>query len=108
VTTGKQPVPKASISDADVPSETEPEKYMGGPAQMRGQILMGNIAHELERFGNAQFLEMSMTNFPAEMKDRVRIILEETDRISRVTKKLREIKKSPWSRWSAVDGLSPI
>jgi HAMP domain-containing protein len=59
--------------------------------------VVASVNHEINNplmiiSGNAQFLEMSMTNFPPEMKDRVRIILEETDRISRVTKKLREIK----------------
>ena len=59
--------------------------------------VVASVNHEINNplmiiSGNAQFLEMSMSNFPAEMKDRVRIILEETDRISRVTKKLREIK----------------
>jgi HAMP domain-containing protein len=59
--------------------------------------VVASVNHEINNplmiiSGNAQFLEMSMNNFPPEMKDRVRIILEETDRISRVTKKLREIK----------------
>jgi hypothetical protein len=42
--------------------------------------------------GNAQFLEMSMAKYPAEMRERVQTILEETERISSVTRKLREIK----------------
>ncbi len=59
--------------------------------------IVASVNHEINNplmiiSGNAQFLEMSMTDFPAEMKERVRIILDETDRISRVTKKLREIK----------------
>jgi HAMP domain-containing protein len=59
--------------------------------------VVASVNHEINNplmiiSGNAQFLEMSMTNFPEEMKERIRIILEETERISRVTKKLREIK----------------
>lgn len=42
--------------------------------------------------GNAQFLEMSMSDYPDEMRQRVKVILEETERISNVTRKLREIK----------------
>ena len=33
-----------------------------------------------------------MKDYPEEMKERVRVILEETERISNVTKKLREIR----------------
>lgn len=59
--------------------------------------IVASVNHEINNplmiiSGNAQFLEMSMENFPEEMKERVRTILEETDRISQVTKKLREIK----------------
>jgi signal transduction histidine kinase len=61
-----------------------------------GQIV-ASVNHEINNplmiiSGNAQFLEMSLENSPQEMKDRVRAILEETERISQVTKKLREIK----------------
>lgn len=42
--------------------------------------------------GNAQFLEMSMDGYPDELRERVRAIIEETERISRVTRKLREIR----------------
>ena len=59
--------------------------------------IVASVNHEINNplmiiSGNAQFLEMSMEAFPDEMKERVRTILEETDRISLVTKKLREIK----------------
>ena len=59
--------------------------------------VVASVNHEINNplmiiSGNAQFLEMSMEGYPAEMKERVSTILEETDRISRVTRKLREIK----------------
>jgi phosphoglycerate-specific signal transduction histidine kinase len=59
--------------------------------------IVASVNHEINNplmiiSGNAQFLEMSMETFPDDMKERVRTILEETDRISQVTKKLREIK----------------
>jgi HAMP domain-containing protein len=59
--------------------------------------IVASVNHEINNplmiiSGNAQFLEMSMEAFPDEMKERVRTILDETDRISQVTKKLREIK----------------
>lgn len=59
--------------------------------------VVASVNHEINNplmiiSGNAQFLEMSMNDSPPEMKERVRTILEETDRISRVTRKLREIK----------------
>ena len=59
--------------------------------------VVASVNHEINNplmiiSGNAQFLEISMKDFPEEMKERVRTILEETDRISKVTKKLREIK----------------
>jgi len=61
-----------------------------------GQIV-ASVNHEINNplmiiSGNAQFLEMSMEGYPQEMKDRVRAILDETERISQVTRKLREIK----------------
>jgi signal transduction histidine kinase len=59
--------------------------------------VVASVNHEINNplmiiSGNAQFLEMSMTDSSPEMKERVKTILEETDRISRVTRKLREIK----------------
>jgi signal transduction histidine kinase len=59
--------------------------------------VVASVNHEINNplmiiSGNAQFLEMIMENYPIEMKERVRTILEETERISRVTRKLREIK----------------
>ncbi|MDD5674602.1 MAG: histidine kinase dimerization/phospho-acceptor domain-containing protein [Chitinivibrionales bacterium] len=59
--------------------------------------VVASVNHEINNplmiiSGNAQFLEMSMENFPDELKDRVKAILEETERISAVTRKLREIK----------------
>jgi len=59
--------------------------------------VVASVNHEINNplmiiSGNAQFLEMSMQEYPAEIKERVRTILEETERISQVTRKLREIK----------------
>ncbi len=59
--------------------------------------VVASVNHEINNplmiiSGNAQFLEMSMQNYPPEMQERVRVILEETERISNVTKKLREIR----------------
>jgi HAMP domain-containing protein len=59
--------------------------------------VVASVNHEINNplmiiSGNAQFLEISMKDFPEEMKERVRVILEETERISNVTKKLREIR----------------
>jgi nitrogen fixation/metabolism regulation signal transduction histidine kinase len=59
--------------------------------------VVASVNHEINNplmiiSGNAQFLEMSMHEFPPEIKERVRTILEETERISQVTRKLREIK----------------
>jgi len=59
--------------------------------------VVASVNHEINNplmiiSGNAQFLEMSMKDFPPEMQERVRVILEETERISNVTKKLREIR----------------
>jgi signal transduction histidine kinase len=61
-----------------------------------GEVI-ASVNHEINNplmiiSGNAQFLEMSMEGYPAEMKERVTTILEETERISQVTKKLREIR----------------
>jgi C4-dicarboxylate-specific signal transduction histidine kinase len=59
--------------------------------------VVASVNHEINNplmiiSGNAQFLEMSMAKYPAEMRERVQTILEETERISSVTRKLREIK----------------
>ncbi|MCX7725707.1 MAG: HAMP domain-containing protein, partial [Chitinispirillaceae bacterium] len=59
--------------------------------------IVASVNHEINNplmiiSGNAQFLKMMMTNYPQEMQERVQTILEEAERISRVTKKLREIK----------------
>ncbi|MBN1128710.1 MAG: HAMP domain-containing protein [Chitinispirillaceae bacterium] len=59
--------------------------------------VVASVNHEINNplmiiSGNAQFLEMSMNDASPEMKERVHTILEETERISRVTRKLREIK----------------
>ena len=59
--------------------------------------VVASVNHEINNplmiiSGNAQFLEMSMTDYPEEMKERVKVILEETERISNVTRKLREIR----------------
>jgi len=59
--------------------------------------VVASVNHEINNplmiiSGNAQFLEISMKDYPDEMKERVRVILEETERISNVTKKLREIR----------------
>lgn len=60
--------------------------------------IVASVNHEINNplmiiSGNAQFLEMSMEEYPQEMKDRVRAILNETERISLVTRKLRDIRK---------------
>lgn len=59
--------------------------------------VVASVNHEINNplmiiSGNAQFLEMTMEGYPKDMLERVRTILEETERISRVTRKLREIK----------------
>lgn len=59
--------------------------------------VVASVNHEINNplmiiSGNAQFLEMTLKGYPEEIKERVRTIIEETERISRVTKKLREIK----------------
>ncbi len=59
--------------------------------------VVASVNHEINNplmiiSGNAQFLEMTMEGYPPEMLERVRTILEETERISKVTRKLREIK----------------
>jgi HAMP domain-containing protein len=59
--------------------------------------VVASVNHEINNplmiiSGNAQFLQMSMKDYPDDMKERVKVILEETDRISAVTRKMREIK----------------
>ncbi len=59
--------------------------------------VVASVNHEINNplmiiSGNAQFLEMTMEGYPKEMLERVHTILEETERISKVTRKLREIK----------------
>lgn len=59
--------------------------------------IVASVNHEINNplmiiSGNAQFLKMMMTKYPQEMQERIQTILEETERISQVTKKLREIK----------------
>lgn len=59
--------------------------------------VVASVNHEINNplmiiSGNAQFLEMAMEDGPADLKARVQAIIEETERISRVTRKLREIK----------------
>ncbi len=59
--------------------------------------IVASVNHEINNplmiiSGNAQFLELSMESYPQEMKDRVKAILAETDRISLVTKKLQQLK----------------
>lgn len=59
--------------------------------------VVASVNHEINNplmiiSGNAQFLEMTMEGYPKEMLERVHTILEEAERISKVTRKLREIK----------------
>jgi signal transduction histidine kinase len=59
--------------------------------------IVSSVNHEINNplmiiSGNAQFLEMSMEEYPADMKERVKTIIEETGRISEITRKLREIR----------------
>ncbi len=59
--------------------------------------IVASVNHEINNplmiiSGNAQFLEMTMQGYPAEMRERIKAILDETERISHVTKKLRDIK----------------
>lgn len=62
-----------------------------------GQIV-ASVNHEINNplmiiSGNAQFLEMTIDNgVTHDVKERIHAILEETERISHVTKKLRDIK----------------
>lgn len=60
--------------------------------------IVASVNHEINNplmiiSGNAQFLEMTIENGVTEdTKERIRAILEETERISQVTRKLRDIK----------------
>jgi|WetSurMetagenome_2_1015567.scaffolds.fasta_scaffold02997_3 C4-dicarboxylate-specific signal transduction histidine kinase len=59
--------------------------------------VVASVNHEINNplmiiSGNAQFLEMSMKDYPEEMRERVKVILSEADRISMVTRKLRDIR----------------
>ncbi|MFP4417765.1 MAG: HAMP domain-containing protein [Fibrobacterota bacterium] len=60
--------------------------------------IVASVNHEINNplmiiSGNAQFLEMMMMEeYPVELQNRVKAILEETERISQVTRKLREIR----------------
>ncbi|MGA2507248.1 MAG: histidine kinase dimerization/phospho-acceptor domain-containing protein [Chitinispirillaceae bacterium] len=59
--------------------------------------VVASVNHEINNplmiiSGNAQFLEMSMDGYPNEMKERVKTIIEESERISQITRKLREIR----------------
>jgi signal transduction histidine kinase len=59
--------------------------------------IVASVNHEINNplmiiSGNAQFLQMAMDELPRDMQDRVAAILEETERISQVTRKLRRIK----------------
>jgi nitrogen fixation/metabolism regulation signal transduction histidine kinase len=59
--------------------------------------IVASVNHEINNplmiiSGNAQFLQMTLGDASAETRDRVQTILEETERISKVTRKLREIK----------------
>jgi nitrogen fixation/metabolism regulation signal transduction histidine kinase len=68
--------------------------------------IVASVNHEINNplmiiSGNAQFLEMSMEGYPDEMKERVRAILDETERISLVTRKLREIRNPVIENYTA-------
>ena len=60
--------------------------------------IVASVNHEINNplmiiSGNAQFLEMTIENgVTADTKERIHAILEETERISQVTRKLRDIK----------------
>jgi nitrogen fixation/metabolism regulation signal transduction histidine kinase len=60
--------------------------------------IVASVNHEINNplmiiSGNAQFLEMAMQDAPEDVKGRVKAIIEETDRISRITRKLRGLKR---------------
>lgn len=59
--------------------------------------IVASVNHEINNplmiiSGNAQFLEMSTADCSEEVRERIRTIQIETERISEVTRKLREIK----------------
>jgi HAMP domain-containing protein len=59
--------------------------------------VVASVNHEINNplmiiSGNAQFLEMSMDGYPNELKERVKTIIEESERISQITRKLRELR----------------
>jgi len=59
--------------------------------------IVASVNHEINNplmiiSGNAQFLQMTMGDASPETRERVQTIIEETERISKVTRKLREIK----------------
>lgn len=60
--------------------------------------IVASVNHEINNplmiiSGNAQFLEMTLeSGVTKDTKERIRAIIEETERISQVTKKLRDIK----------------
>lgn len=87
---------KAFFDMANDLKQTQEELIKSKRLAAIGEIV-ASVNHEINNplmiiSGNAQFLEMSMDEFPDEMKDRVKAILEETERISLVTRKLREIR----------------
>jgi methyl-accepting chemotaxis protein len=59
--------------------------------------IAASVNHEINNplmiiSGNAQFLEMSLQDAPEDVRERVKTISEEAERISQVTQKLRNIK----------------
>jgi signal transduction histidine kinase len=71
--------------------------------------VVASVNHEINNplmiiSGNAQFLEMSMAGYPEEMIARVKTIIEETERISEITKKMREIKNPVSQSYLASGG----
>ncbi len=87
---------KAFFDMANDLKQTQEELIKSKRLAAIGEIV-ASVNHEINNplmiiSGNAQFLEMSMEEFPDEMKERVKAILEETERISLVTRKLREIR----------------
>jgi HAMP domain-containing protein len=59
--------------------------------------IVASVNHEINNplmiiSGNAQFLELAMQDYPADVQRRVRAILEETERIARITRTLRQMK----------------
>ncbi len=77
--------------------KTKQELIKKGRLAAIGEIV-ASVNHEINNplmiiSGNAQFLEMTIEKgITKDLKDRVHAILEEADRISQVTKKLRDIR----------------